>query len=409
LSSRLHLFVVYATLRARLFLREILQLHQRFLIGFLYLFGLILSGNEQVALKQSLAHLLTMHPWTLRDLLFLGGMLLYAWIVVAVVRGSARGGRVHYFAESLPLPFVWERSVRLLVLTFVNLTLFILFGLGCHQLIKSDASLIQGLALGGGYYLAILGLQLSFLEQNWRLFPVWIVFAFLLVLSKGTVFVWPLLLFTFLFAAWIFRKEETPPHDHPELPLGTWETYWRAALMRRLPPQVLMQAAYTLVRPALLIYVSLIAIVLNGVLFMALKQTIPDTQKIHVYTCITGFLSLLFSGFFRSFYLQRAEWQTWLNSLPRPESWWLRQDTLFVIALYLLLTVPTSFFLVLQQHLLVGVPLMILPAHILGLLGLRYMQRSRHLDNGILIIIASCIWFILLGYLCDHALQDLLK
>ncbi|WP_141734400.1 hypothetical protein [Oligoflexus tunisiensis] len=405
--SRLRLFMAYATLRVRLFLREILELHQRFLVGFLYLFGLVLSGNEQLALKQSLAHLLSMSPWTMADLVYLIGLFLYGWVVAAVVRRSARGGRVHHFAESLPLPFLWERLIRFLTLNIVNLTLLILFILGWHQQIRDKASLAPGLLLGAAYYIWIVGLQLSLLEQNWRLFPAWFGGACLLVLSKGTTFVWPMLGVSVLFALWAFRREETPPHDHPDLPLGSWETRWRSALTRRIPAQLMMQVTYSLARPALLIYSGLVALGLDTILYMVLIQDIPDSQKIHVYTVITGFLSLLFSSFFRSFYLQREEWQTWLTSLPRPESWWLRQDTGFVITLYLVMTVPLALTLVLQKNLSAWVPFIILPVHVLSLLALRHLQRSRHLDQGILIILGSCVWFILLGYLCDHAVQGM--
>ena len=89
--DRLRLFTVYSGLRLRLFLRDILQLHQRFLVAFLYMFGLILSGNEQLALRQGLAHFFSPKPRTVVDFIFLACFLLYGWMVAAVVRVSARG------------------------------------------------------------------------------------------------------------------------------------------------------------------------------------------------------------------------------------------------------------------------------------------------------------------------------
>lgn len=404
-DDRIRLFLSYAGLRLRLFLHEILQLHQRFLVAFLYFFGLILSGNEQIALRESVAHLLSPEPWTLADLIYLASFLLYGWVVAAVVRRSARGGRVHYFAESLPLPFAWERAVRAMALTVVNLTIIILCGMGWHQLMKNGGAWPMALLLWATYYIWILGLQLSLLEQNWRLFPFWILGAFLLALGKGTPMLWPGMGLTAAFAVWSFHRQESKAHDHPELPLGTWETRLRSAITRRFPDQLMMQISYSLAKPALLIYCILLAGILNIILWMVLKQSIPVSQKIYVYTCITGVLSLLLSSFFRNFHLQRNEWQTWLNSLPRPDSWWLTQDTWFVSLLYLLLTGPFSLALIMGQLVPALVPVFVLPVQVLGFFILRSMQRSLHIENSFIIILGMSIWFILLGYLCDHGLQ----
>jgi hypothetical protein len=404
-NERFRLFSRYAGLRLRLFLREILQLHQRFLIAFLYVFGLILSGNEQIALRQNLAHLLSPLRWTISDLVCLACLMLYGWIVAGVARWSARGGRVQYLAESLPLPFVWERLIRALVLTVVNLTILIVLGLGLQQLIQEGGSWIIALLLSASYYLWILMMQLGLLEQNWRLFPFHWLGAGLLVLAKGTLMLWLLMGLSTGFALWIFCRQESRAHDHPELPLGTWQARWRSAITRRFPPQMMMQISYSLAKPALLLYCLFLAIGLQVLLAMVLKQEIPLSQKIHVYTSATGFFSLLLSSFFRNFYLQRREWQTWLESLPRSDSWWLQQDTWFVSLLYGLMIVPGSLFLVMSQYLPWLVPFLIVPLHMFGFIVLRFMQRSRHLENGIFMIIGLSVWFILLGYFCDHSLQ----
>jgi hypothetical protein len=399
------LFPAYATLRLRLFLRDIMQLHQRFLVAFLYCFGLILSGNEQFALRQGLAHFLSPLPWTRADLVFLGCFLLYSWVVAAVVRWSARGGRVHYFAEAQPLPFAWERLIRALALTIVNLTLFILCGMGWHQLIQDEGAWPLALLWSAAYYAWILGLQLALLEQNWRLFPFWILGALGLLLSKGTSFSWPALAASGAIAYWNIQRPESRVHDHPELPIGSWETRLRSAFTRRIPARFMMQTAYALAKPALLIYCLLLGAGMNVLLFMVLREAIPTSQKIYVYTCITGFLSIFLSSFFRSFQLQRQELATWLMSLPQSDSWWLRQDTVFVTSFYLVLTLPFSLVLVGLQHLPWPVPLVILPMHGLGFLLLRLMQRSRHMENGALFILGMGAWFIMLAYLCDHLLQ----
>jgi hypothetical protein len=404
-DARLQLFVSYAARRLRLFLHEILQLDQRFLVAFLYLFGLFLSGNDQLAVRQNLAHLLSPKASTPADFISMACFLLYGWIVAAVVRWSARGGRVHYLAESLPLPFAWERMIRALSLNVVNLILFILSGMGLHQLIQEGGSWPTALLLWAAYYIWIIGLQLSLLEQNWRLFPFWIVGAFLLVLSKGTPMVWPCITLTAVLAIWSLPRRESKVHDHPELPLGTLETRWRSAITRRFPARMMMQIAYTLARPALLIYCSLIAIGLNFVLAMVLKQDIPLSQKIHVYTVITGVISIVTSSFFRNFHLQRREVETWIQSLPQAGSWWQRQDHVFINLLYLLFTVPISFMAILQQQIPAPLPWLVLPIHSLGFFILGIMQRSRHPESHIPFVLGLSAWFILLAYLCDHALQ----
>lgn len=395
----IRLFMNYASLRLRLFLREILQLHQRFLVAFLYFFGLILSGNEQFALRQGLAHLLNPEPWVTADVIYLGCILIYAWVVAAVVRWSARGGRAHYLAESLPLPFAWERLIRSMNLTVVNITILFLWSM------QKGGSWSWALLLGAAYYIWILGLQLSLLERNWRIFPFWILGALLLTLSKGTLMVWPMLVLTAVLALWSIRRQESKTHDHPELPLGSWTSRCRAAITRRCPARMMMQISYTLAKPALLIYCVLIALALQTILWMVLKQSVPVSQKIYVYTCITGFLGILLSSFFRNFFLQRLERQTWLDSLPRDDGWWLRQDTWFVSLLYGLLTLPISLALMMQQHIPAPLPFLILPVHVLGFWILRSMQRSRHIENGVLFVIGMSVWFIALGYLCDQLLQ----
>ncbi|HET9238105.1 MAG TPA: hypothetical protein VFO10_12675 [Oligoflexus sp.] len=399
------LFLSYAALRLRLFLRDILQLHQRFLVAFLYCFGLILSGQEQSALRQGLAHFLSPEPWTPADLIFLGCFLLYSWVVAAVVRGSARGGRVHYFAEAQPLPFAWERLIRALALSVLNLTLLILYGMGFHQLIQNQGAWPMALVWGAAYYVWILGLQLALLEQSWRLFPFWILGAFGLLLSKGSSFAWFSLAASGAIAYWNIQRPESRVHDHPELPIGSWETELRSAFTRRIPARFMMQTTYALVKPALLIYCLLLGAGMNAILMMVLKEDIPATQKIYVYTSITGILSIFLSSFFRSFQLQRQEVPAWLMSLPQPDSWWLRQDTFFVTTFYVLLTLPFSLILVSLQHLSWPVPWLILPMHALGFFLLRSMQRSRHIENSILVILGMCVWFLLLAYLCDHLLQ----
>jgi hypothetical protein len=400
-GERLRLFTSYAALRLRLFLRDILQLHQRFLIAFLYCFGLILSGNEQLALRHGLAHFLSPAPWNAADLVFLGCFLLYGWIVAAIVRWSARGGRVHAFAAAQPLPFAWERLIRALVLSVVNLTLGILYAMGWHR------DWPMALLWGAAYYVWILGLQLAVLEQNWRLLPFYILGAFGLLLSKGSPFAWLLLAASGALALWTIRRPESRAHDHPELPIGSWEISLRSAFTRRIPARFMMQTAYALAKPALLIYSILLAVLMNAIMMMVLKEAIPFSQKIYVYTCITGFLSIFLSSFFRSFQLQRQEVPTWLMSLPQPDSWWLKQDTIFVTGFYALLTLPFSLILVGLQHLPWPVPFIILPLHGLGFFLLRFMQRSRHIENGILFILGMSLWFLFLAYLCDHLLQGM--
>lgn len=405
--ARLRLFTAYAALRLRLFLRDILQLHQRFLVAFLYVFGLILSGNEQFALRQGLAHFLSPEPPHFADFVFLGCFLLYGWVVAAVVRVSARGGRMQYFAEAQPLPFAWERLIRALVLSLVNLTLFILFGMGWHQLIQNQGVWPMALLWGAAYYLWILGLQLTLLEQNWRLFPFWILGACLLLISKGSSLSWLFLGTTAFIAIWNIQRPESPVHDHPELPLGSWETRLRSAFTRRIPSQLMMQTAYALGKPALLIYCLLLGAVMNMILFLVLREDIPHSQKIYVYTCVTGFLSIFLSSFFRNFQLQRQEVPAWLSSLPQPDAFWVRQDTVFVLMLYSLLTLPFSLVLVSLQHLPWPVPFLILPLHGLGFRLLRFMQRSRHIENGILFVLGMSVWFLGLAYLCDHLLKGM--
>jgi hypothetical protein len=404
-DARFRLFGKYASLRLGLFLREILQLHQRFLIAFLYFFGLILSGNEQIALRQTVAHLINPVDWTIRDGVMLACLLLYGWIAAGVTRWSARGGRVHYFAESMPLPFVWERLIRALVLTVINLTILIMLGLGLPELIQEGDSWPMAMLLSTAYYLWILSMQLALLEHNWRLFPWCWLGAGVLAWGKGTLMIWPLLGLTAAFSLWNFCRKESRVHDHPELPLGSWQAHGRSWITRRLPQRMMMQASYSLAKPALLIYCMLVACMLHALLYLVLKQEIPLSQKIHVYTSATGFFSLLLSSFFRNFYLQRREWQIWLQSLPRSDAWWQRQDTWFVGLLYLLLIVPGTLFLLVRQHMPWPVPLLILPLHGLGFIALRAMQRTRHLEYGIFMIIGLSLWFILLGYLCDHSLQ----
>ncbi len=397
--NRIRFFFFYAALRLRLFLREILQLHQRFLIAFLYFFGLILSGNEQLALRQSLAHLVSPQPWVKADLVYLTCMLLYAWVVAAVVRFSARGGRVHYLAETFPLPFFWERIVRVMTLTLVNLTILFLWSL------QKGTAWPWALLLGSAYYVFMLGLQLSLLEKNWRIFPLWILGAFLLMFSKGTLMLWPMLALTGILAFWSLRREESPAHDHPNLPIGSWETRCRAVITQHGPASLMMQITYTLAMPALILYCLLLTSALLTLLGMVLKQKVPDSQKIYVYTCITGFISILLSSFFRNFQDQRREKLNWIQSLPRDERWWLRQDTLFVALLYGLLTIPFSLALVLLHHLPGPVPCLILPVHALGFMVLRIMQRSRQREYGLLFLMGLSAWFILLAYLCDHGLR----
>ncbi len=167
----------------------------------------------------------------------------------------------------------------------------------------------------------------------------------------------------------------------------------------------MMQISYTLTRPALLLYCLVLTSALLILLWMVLIQNVPDSQKIHVYTCITGFISILLSSFFRNFQAQRNEKLIWLQSLPRDERWWLRQDTLFVALLYGLLTIPFSLALVLHHNLPGPVPCLILPVHALGFKGLRIMQRSHHREYGLLHLIGLSAWFILLAYLCDHGLR----
>ncbi|HYX32968.1 MAG TPA: hypothetical protein VE954_07620 [Oligoflexus sp.] len=403
------LFSTYAVLRLRLFLKEILQLHQRFLIAFLYVFGLLLSANDQVAVQQSMAHLLTMSPWTIADLVTLSCLLLYGWVAAAVVRFSARGGRVHYFAESLPLPFAWERTIRALVLSLINLTLVIVLGLGFQTLVRNHQPWHEGLLLFAAYYLWILSLQLCLLERSWRLFPLGFLGAFALMFGKGTGAAYPLLFATAGLGLWVLLRQESRPHDHPELPLGTWQTQCRSSLTRRFPPQILMQITYVLAKPALVIYSALLSGLLIFILAMVLKQAVPLSQKIYVYTCITGFISLILSSFFRTFAIERATWQTWLHSLPRPEVWWRAHDTWFVLSFYGILTVPMSLGLTLAGFIPALVPLLVLPIHMLGFGFLRVAQRSRHLENGIVLILGMSLWFILIGYLCDHALQRIMQ
>jgi hypothetical protein len=168
---------------------------------------------------------------------------------------------------------------------------------------------------------------------------------------------------------------------------------------------MMMQIAYTLAKPALIIYCTLIAIALNTILALVLQQDIPTSQAIHVYTFITGVMSIVVSSFFRNFHLQRCEVETWLNSLPQPAGWWWKQDTLFVTLLYLLFTGPISVLAILQQHVPAPLPWLVLPVHSLGFFVLRIMQRSRQPESNIPIVVSLTAWFILLAYLCDHALQ----
>jgi len=75
--------------------------------------------------------------------------------------------------------------------------------------------------------------------------------------------------------------------------------------------------------------------------------------------------------------------------LPQPDASWLRQDTL------LLLTVPISLVLVFRQSLPFLLPLFVLPIYIPGFWILRRMQRSPQLENGVLLILGSFVWIIL--------------
>jgi hypothetical protein len=228
-----------------------------------------------------------------------------------------------------------------------------------------------------------------------------------LLITKGSPLVWLSLAASGAIAFWAIQRPESRVHDHPELPIGSWETKMRSAFTRRIPARFMMQTAYALAKPALLIYCLLLSLVMNSVIILVLKEDIPLSQKIYVYTCATGFLSIFLSSFFRSFQLQRQQVPAWLMSLPQPDSWWLRQDTIFVTGIYLLLTLPFSLILVGLQHLKWPVLFLILPLHSLGFFLLRFMQRSRHIENGILFILGMSVWFLLLAYLCDHLLQGI--
>jgi len=171
----------------------------------------------------------------------------------------------------------------------------------------------------------------------------------------------------------------------------------------------MMQTAYALAKPALLIYCLVLGAVMNTLLVLVLRENIPLSQKIYVYTCITGFLSIFLSSFFRNFQLQRQEVPAWLNSLPQPDAWWVRQDTVFVLTFYFLLTLPFSLILVSLHHLPWPVPLLVLPLHGLGFRLLRFMQRSHHIENSILFVLGMSVWFLGLAYLCDHLLQGIFR
>lgn len=400
-------FFTYLAARLRLFVSEILQLHQRFLVVFIYIFGLLLSGNEQAAIKDRLAHLGMQTPWSESDLWLTLLLVLFCLITAAVIRHSARGGRVHFLVESLPLPMSWERGIRIAELSLLNLSVFFMFMMGLGAISKQGGSLVVGVLHFAGLYALLLGLQLALLERRWRMIPLWMLSSFVLVWGRGTAAGPWFLLLVFIGFGFSLRQAEARIHENPGLAIGDLRARLRSWITRRIPPQLLMPFIYSITRPAMLIYCLFFAGVLYTLMILVLKNPIPMTQRIHVYTCISGFLVLLFSSFFRLFHQTRNEWLTWLESLPRLPSYWNKQDYILVLALFLLPTLPITALVVIRGDLPLAVALFILAAHLLNLEVLARIHRSQ-LAQGIILGIGYLLWLLFLGYLCDHSLRGIL-
>ncbi len=390
---------VYVTARCRSFVTEIFQLHQRFLLSFIFFFGLILSGNEQIALRKSMVRLLAPLAIDRLDSLLLLIISGFSVSTSFLFRKILIGGRVAYFVRSLPIPITQERLIRGLLLGFLNLAILVLLTLGWEQSFRDMGSHswsypLWTLGRAIGFYALLLSIQLAVIEGFRRYILGFFLLMILWMLSKGQLFeLVPLVLWVGTLSIFLRTAERRPIHGRE---------YVRHSFSLQVPAALRFHAALFRYKPMVVVYPLGVSMVLELLLTKIASQTMPSSQRIYVFTIITGIVSLIQGDFYRSFHQRRLLVRPWLQSLPQPESWWLRQDTAVVLGIYGALILPLAVFLFygtcLPLTCLVIIPLV----HGIMLTLARRIYRLHKPEWGILLILLAFCWFILLGFLFQY-------
>lgn len=397
-------FLSYAKLRARQYILDSLNLYRRFLIVFFIAYSIAL-GNDTPAVNAAIGGLFKNRVWDRFDILVLVLFQIYALVAVAVTRKSLSGGRIQYLAQSLPLPMSWERAVRGINLSLMNSVVLFFTAFGLSTLLHDPPMFLLAVLLSVNFYLSLLNMQIQWTERRWISVSIGFIAGFLLLLSRGTGYLLPAVLLNLGLCYWsLIRRAQKPRPSNALVHAKHFQL--RAQFLRRMPAASILQISYSLRKPSLLLYALMGGTVSGGILFMVMKQNIGLGQKIYVYSVINGFLSLLPAAYFATFNKLRDEQRIFILSLPQTQKTWLRLDLGFVIALFILVSLPTALLLIGKGYIPAFLPVISIP-----LLALRYLVFHRSTDpkeksiNAVTILYGSLLWFGAVGWLADRLLN----
>ena len=339
-QGTIDLYLNYLKLRIFHFTKEIFSYHWKLCFGLILIWGLLVSGNEQIAIKKGFALLFSSHHLTMSTFALLICSYIFSFFVCLQVRTELHGGSVKSWIVSLPLAVGLQRLVEFFLLSLMLLPLTTTM-LSSAQFVRGDGPLIfsklslEFVYFFTSYYGAMLFSLIAFLEKR-----IYFAFGFIGIIGlvsgyKGSSFLLACGgLQLFLTYHYLCSKSRASGVFFCNTSLFS-KDFVKEKIEVTTP-----QVKLLLSSPNLLLFRLGFICSFYILLYLTISEIRSSSQKTYVFSVIVGIIGFITAGYMTHFFNSRRSKQYWINSLPKKSNFWFCQDLVLTCSVFLVLYIP---------------------------------------------------------------------
>ncbi|NRA64526.1 MAG: hypothetical protein HRU19_08595 [Pseudobacteriovorax sp.] len=393
------LFLLFLKARIRHFVKEIFSYHWKLCFGLMFLYGFLVSGNEQAAIKMNFASLYS--STEISQTLMYQGLcwFVFSFILSLQVKTEVLGGSASVWLASNPIPLHYRRWTQFFLLTIMNLpiiatVLMSLEFIGLHESGSYGLAIFEFIYMFSFFYIGMIVSQISWLVRR-RLWALGLAGIWLLSLLFKDQYIYYLASGLQLALIALFIKSSSLKSSR-SIPKNAWFPQLRLKnFLKVSSPQILL-----LINKPGLLYSRMFFIMLIYLLVYLTVSVIELTsQKIYVYSVLTGLAAFVFAGYMNHFFNSRRSSKLWLRSMPQDSNHWFCQDWIITSIGFLFIHGLVGILLISLGYLNVAIVLYQALIQMMMLKALQWILRPSYESWLLVVILGLSVVWILIAWL----------